>query len=59
MIAFLQNTPKNGETAYNLGYEIGYFVGDNFYLLLALVLISIAIFFIMLFRKNKKRNSAT
>jgi len=59
MIATLQDTPQNSEPAYNLGYEIGYFVGDNFYLLLALVIISLAIFLIMLFRRNRKRNSAS
>jgi hypothetical protein len=56
MIAILQDTSQEGGKAYDLGYEIGYFVGDNFYLLLAIVLISLAIFLIMLFRKNKKRN---
>mgnify|MGYP003118872486 CR=1 FL=1 len=57
MIAILQDTSQNGETAYNLGYEIGCFVGDNFYLLLAIAVISLTIFLLMLFRKNKKRNS--
>jgi hypothetical protein len=56
MIAILQDTSQEGGKAYDLGYEIGYFVGDNFYLLLAIVLISLAIFLMMLFKKNKKRN---
>jgi len=59
MIAILQDTSQNGKTAYNLGYEIGYFVGDNFYLLLAVAIISLAIFLIMLFRRNKKRNTVS
>jgi len=59
MIVILQDTSQNGETAYNLGYEIGYFVGDNFYLLLAVAIISLAIFLIMLFRRNKKRNTVS
>ena len=45
--------------AYRVGYEIGYFVGSNFWeVVIATVLILLTILYLSFFRKRKK-NSGT
>ena len=40
--------------AYNLGYEVGYFVGSNFMeVVLSAVIILLAILYLIFFRKRK------
>lgn len=56
MIALLQNTSQEAGKAYNVGFEIGCFIGENLYLILAVALICLALILVYFFRKNKKRN---
>ena len=54
MIAILQEPTEERGKAYDLGYELGYFVGENFYILLILALI-IAVFSFTLFFRRKRQ----
>lgn len=43
--------------AYNLGYELGYFVGSNFWTFISIAVVFLAaILYLAFFRKRKKNN---
>ncbi len=53
-MAFIQDPSQKGGKAFNLGYELGFFVGENLILIIAFIVVVLLL--ILFFRRKSNRN---